>query len=293
MNLAAVDIGTNSLRLMIAKGSNDGLEIVVNQLRTPRLGEGINKDGHLKEEAIKRTVAVLKEYKELIAQYQATAYLVATSAVRDANNREYFLDKVKEETGFEVMAILGEEEARLSYLGITSALSDLDEDVLAVDIGGGSTEFIFGNSEEFREYRSINLGAVRLTESYKQNLNKMKDKAKEMANDILKNKKVGELVAVGGTVTTAVAIKEELQSYKREVVHGYSLSRSDIEKILDYLSNLSLEQRKEVIGLNPKRADIIVAGIVILLEIVKESGVSEIKVSDASILEGLIYDNLK
>jgi len=290
MRVGAIDIGTNSVRLLIAEHNSGGLNKLVSQLRTPRLGEGIHQSGYLKEEAILRTIEALREYREILNDYNAEVIAVATSAVRDAKNQDIFLERVKDETGIDIKVIKGTEEAKLSYLGVISAIEDLKDQVLVIDIGGGSTEFIFGKSKEISEFNSINLGAVRLTESYNENVEDMRKEAKRMLADLLKDSNVEQLIGVGGTVTTLVSIREELESYDYNSIHGADLSKRDIIKILDDLSLLSLKERREVIGLEAKRADIILAGIVILLEIMEASGQVTVKVSDDSILEGIVYD---
>ncbi|OCL25729.1 exopolyphosphatase [Orenia metallireducens] len=292
MRVGAIDIGTNSVRLLIAEQANNGLNKLVSELRTPRLGEGIHQNGYLKKEAILRTIKVLREYKEIINNYNAEVVAIATSAVRDAKNQDIFLKRVKEETGIDIKVIKGTEEARLSYLGVVSAIEDLENQVLVIDIGGGSTEFIFGKYKDIMEFNSINLGAVRLTESYGEHLKEMKREAKDMLVDLLKDKNVEQLIGVGGTVTTLVSIREALEVYDYSIVHGSDLSKEEIIQILDDLSSLSLEERKEVIGLDAKRADIILGGIVILLEIMEQSKQDIVKVSDDSILEGVVIDTL-
>ena len=292
MRVGAIDIGTNSVRLLIAEQDNDGLNKLVNRLRTPRLGEGIHQSGYLNEKAILRTIKVLREYKEIIADYDAKVIAVATSAVRDAKNQDIFLKRVKGETGIDIKVIKGTEEARLSYLGVISALSNLKERILVIDIGGGSTEFIFGEEKGINDFNSIDLGAVRLTDSYGENLEEMKRESKIMIAEVLKDRNIEQLIGVGGTVTTLVSIREALESYDYDVIHGASLSKKDITKILGNLSTLSLVERKEIIGLDAKRADIIIAGIVILLEIMEVSGQAKVKVSDDSILEGVVIDTL-
>jgi exopolyphosphatase/guanosine-5'-triphosphate,3'-diphosphate pyrophosphatase len=292
MRVGAIDIGTNSVRLLIAEQANNGLNKLVSELRTPRLGEGIHQNGYLKKEAILRTIKVLREYKEIINNYNAEVVAIATSAVRDAKNQDIFLKRVKEETGIDIKVIKGTEEARLSYLGVVSVIEDLENQVLVIDIGGGSTEFIFGKYKDIMEFNSINLGAVRLTESYGEHLKEMKREAKDMLVNLLKDKNVEQLIGVGGTVTTLVSIREALEVYDYSIVHGSDLSKEEIIQILDDLSSLSLEERKEVIGLDAKRADIILGGIVILLEIMEQSKQDIVKVSDDSILEGVVIDIL-
>ncbi|MCK8817001.1 Ppx/GppA family phosphatase [Natroniella sulfidigena] len=292
MSVAAIDIGTNSVRLLIAQQEGKQLKRLASKLETPRLGAGICQNDYLNQDAIERTIEVLKGYQKIVEQFDASSYVVATSAVRDATNQQEFLQQVKEETGFEIKVVSGEEEARLSYLGITSSITHLEEQVLAVDIGGGSTEFIYGVKDELEEYTSINLGAVRLTEKYDDDFDKINLVAEKMIKEAIDNKDCVQLLGVGGTVTTLVAIELELEPYNRKKVDGYFLTKSSIERIFNKLSCLSLAERKKIIGLQPKRADIILAGIIILLKIMEETNLEQIQVSEAGILEGIIQKHI-
>ncbi|TDX44396.1 Ppx/GppA phosphatase family protein [Orenia marismortui] len=290
MVIGAIDIGTNSTRLLLAEKNKQGLTELASELRTPRLGEGVHKNEFLQEDAMNRTIKTLKEYQEIIDSYNGHTIAVATSAVRDAVNKASFLERVKKEVGIDIEVIEGIDEARLSYYGITSSLEKLSKRLLAIDIGGGSTELIFGKPNKMSEFTSINLGAVRLSENYGEDLESMKKEAYRMLSGVITDKEVEQLIGVGGTVTTLVAIKESLEEYDSELVHGFKLLKRDIEKILDRLQKLSLKERKKVIGLNPKRADIILGGIIILLTVMELVDQPYLKVSDASILEGLVYD---
>ncbi|GAB6099792.1 Ppx/GppA phosphatase family protein [Halanaerocella petrolearia] len=292
MSIGAVDLGTNSVRLLVAEIDEDGLKRLNQELKVPRLGENIHQNGFLKEDAIKRTIKVLQGYKKVVKRFNAQPSIIATSAVRDANNREEFVTRVKKEVGWKVTPISGEEEARLSYLGVISELSELARDTLVIDIGGGSTEFIWGQQENLTEYKSINLGAIRLTESFGDDLKEMKQDVKTKLEPVLSSYSTTELVGVGGTITTLSAIDNSLEDYQREVVHASTLSYNRVEEILDRLASLSLSDREEVIGLDADRADIILAGIIILLVIMEQTKIDNITVSDAGILEGIVHNKL-
>ncbi|WP_408955205.1 Ppx/GppA family phosphatase [Natroniella sp. ANB-PHB2] len=292
MSIAAIDIGTNSVRLLIAEEKSQQLKRLASRLETPRLGAGSYQNSYLNHDAIERTIGVLKSYQKVIKQFNAASYVVATSAVRDAINQQEFLQRVKEEVGFEIKVVSGKEEARLSYLGITSSISKLEEQVLAVDIGGGSTEFIYGAKNKLEEYISINLGAVRLTERYDDDFTKMNLLAERMIKENIDKRKNSQLLGVGGTITTLVAIELELDSYNRKKVDGYFLTRNSIKRIFNKLASLSLIERKKVPGLQPKRADIILPGIIILLKIMEETDSEQIQVSEAGVLEGIIKKHI-
>ncbi|AGB40146.1 exopolyphosphatase [Halobacteroides halobius DSM 5150] len=291
MKIGAIDLGTNSVRLLVAEPKEGQLNRLATELRVPRLGEDIHQTGFLKQEAIKRTTKVLQEYKQIIDRLDATPYVIATSAVRDARNKNEFITAVRRGLGLDVRSIAGEEEARLSYLGITSGLDNLSSKALAIDIGGGSTEFMWGKKQGIVEYKSLNLGAVRLTDSYGDNLKEIEKEVKAKLESRI-NDTYSQLVGVGGTITTLAAINYSLESYDREIIHESILSQEEIREILKKLSSLTLEKRKEVRGLSPDRADIIIPGIVILLEVMNKSNIAQIVVSETGILEGMIYDKV-
>lgn len=292
MNFAAIDIGTNSIRLLIAKYNNGNLNKLVNELRTPRLGEGIN-NGIINEQAQSRANKVLKEYKELIDAHQADYRAVATSAIRDADNKDEFLTRVKEESGIKIDVISGQEEAQLSYLGMIKGLNKMEDDLLAIDIGGGSTEFIFGTPAKLEEYKSINLGAVRLKETWGEDFAAISSAVQEKIKSFLDDGSAEMIIGVGGTITTLVSIAEKLAEYRPDKIQNYQLTYNKIEDILTNLKELTLSQRKKIIGLSKDRADIIIPGTIILLEIMDISGLQKLQVSDFGILEGIIYNKFK
>ncbi|SDC66896.1 MULTISPECIES: Ppx/GppA phosphatase family protein [unclassified Candidatus Frackibacter] len=295
--LAAIDIGTNSTRLLIGELLLRGeMQPLATELRTTRLGKGVDSSQCLQPEAIERTIKALSEYRRLLDDYQVNKFrVVATSAVRDAVNRQLFIDKVNERTGLNVEVISGEEEAELSYLGVVKGLSDqLLDSNLVLDIGGGSTEFILGVKDKIKERFSIDVGAVRMTEK-SSDIEQRSEMISSLITPVIK--KIDDnlecLLGVGGTITTLAAIDQSLSSYDPKKVHGYALDISTIKEILLKLNTKSITERKAVIGLQPKRADIIVAGIQILLEIMKRMRKKKIIVSESDILEGIIYDYSK
>lgn len=296
--IAAIDIGTNSTRLLIGRLSSDNkIEPLVTELRTTRLGDGVDASNYLKRKAIDRTIDALQEYKRLIDEWKVTKIrVVATSALRGVSNQEEFIEKVKLKTDLEVEVISGVEEANLSYLGVIKGLSHLLADNnLVIDIGGGSTEFITGSANEVENRFSIDVGAVRMTEKTSQ----IKKRANLISNSLasklkrIQNKEILTLFGVGGTITTLAAIDQELEPYSQDKVHGYSLDFSAIKRIFLDLNEKSIDERKKVIGLQPSRADIIVAGVQILLKIMEKLKVDNIIVSESDILDGIIYQYCK
>lgn len=289
---AAVDIGTNSVRLLIARLINQRLVPELRELRICRLGEGMTRGEGLQPQAVARTLQALQEFNILIHNYGSSQVrTVATSAAREASNAAFFVDQVQLQTGLLVDVISGEEEAQLSYMGACRALPGVCRGTV-VDIGGGSTEITFpsvAKRQEILTSHSIPLGAVRLTEqplSLPEILAKFKP-----ALDELKAAGRVSLVGVGGTITALAAMDQALQVYDPERIHGYRLSRAAVERILFFLAAKTNEERKQIAGLQPERADIIVAGVTILWAILGFLQAKQIAVSEADILDGIILAN--
>ncbi|MDD4359129.1 MAG: Ppx/GppA phosphatase family protein [Syntrophaceticus sp.] len=288
--MAAVDIGTNSCRLLVADQKGKSISPVLKRLRVTRIGEGAAKQGLLGERPMERTITALREYSALIKEFQvAQLHVVATDAVRQAANAAFFLEQVREETGFAVDVISGGEEARLNYIGACQMVAAEGTGVV-VDIGGGSTEFTFSIRDEGLNCYSIPLGAVRLTEEPCL-LSEILDIAKEILNR-LKKLSCPALIGVGGTITSLATVDQALEVYEAERVQGYFLTRNAVERIMFSLAAKNNEERKSVPGLQPERADIIIAGTTILWSILTYLGASGITVSDADLLHGIILEML-
>lgn len=283
----AIDIGTNSVRLLIGTVNEEGrLVPLLSDLISTRLGEKMWEKPMLTEDAINRTVKALKHFSRLLQEYQvADVRAVATSAVRDSLNKQFFLEEVKNETGLAIEVISGEEEAELGYAGVMWEATT-DKPILMLDIGGGSTEFLY-RSQGKVVVESINIGAVRLTgEPITEE--ELAERIKPVARKLGLEPNDYHLVGVGGTVTTVVAIEEKLIPYNPQKVHGYQLSLTAISSVRDRLARLPLEERKAVPGLMPERADIIVVGLDILIQVMKSLDKKYIEVSEADLLYGLI-----
>lgn len=312
---AAIDIGTNSVRLLIADAvaAPDGgpveLVPVIRRTLITRLGEGVDAARRLDPGARKRTIGALLEYEKEIREHGARSVrVVATSALRDAVDADDFVRELGRVTGFEVFVLTGDQEARTAFAGATSvatggagpdAFVSTDEKVAVVDVGGGSTEIIFGHASRPPEgLESLDIGSVRLTELFvrhdpptRAELDAIRDRAHRIAAPALRRVAevgVGRMIAVAGTATTLAAIGLGLTVYDPDRVHGYGLDRERMEAIIERLSALSLAERRTVAGLEPQRADIIIAGSLILLEIVEGLGLAELTVSERDLLDGLI-----
>jgi len=290
---AVIDIGTNSCRLFIASIKNGKIiKKILKLMEITRLGQDVDKTRVLSQEAMDRTIETLKFYRKKIDEYGVEEIKVtATSATRDSKNREEFISRVKAEANLDIHCITGEEEGKLSFSG---AVSEFDEEIMVFDIGGGSTEFILGDKNNIEYIESFNVGAVRVGEKFfkeKEDLLNGEDWVKETLKKLSKYKDQSfKLVGVAGTVTTHVSVLLEMEEYDTHRVHMYKLTKKEILKNLDKFLKLSLKERKEIIGLHPKRAEVIIPGTYLLLWIMEVLGRDEIIVSDSDILEGMMIN---
>jgi exopolyphosphatase/guanosine-5'-triphosphate,3'-diphosphate pyrophosphatase len=293
--VAAIDCGTNSVRLLITA---DGQTQIERLMRITRLGQGVDATGRLDPEAIERTLAVLREYREVIDQHGATRIrMAATSASRDASNRDDFFHAAKEILGVMPEVISGEEEGRLSFLGATADLDPALGPFLVCDIGGGSTEFVFGTTEA-ESTISVDMGCVRMTEAW---LHHDPPTAEELSqalsvidiylDDVLRE--IPELssaqtfVGLAGTVSNTASVELGLAEYDREQIHHLVLTRPAVEDVFRTLATESIKERKENPGLEEQRADVIVGGLCVLVATMRRFGLDECLVSESDILDGL------
>ena len=297
----AIDIGTNSTRLLIAAKEGEILRPLSMVIEVTRLGQGVDKNRILQPESMERTIKALENYKKLAQEAQVVnLQLVATSAVRDAGNRQEFLERVAHATGLEVEIIPGEEEAKLTYWG---AVADLDwppGNIVVFDLGGGSTEFIVGDQQGTKLLTSIDVGAVRMTEAYlhsnpvtEEEYLAMKEHIRRELKEILTQIKEYQprlLLGVGGTATSLAAMDQELTPYDPSKVHGYSVARQGIAGITKKLKGLPVEERATKLpGLHPKRADVILGGTAVVETILEMLNLDSLQVSENDILLGTIY----
>ncbi|GAW92235.1 bifunctional 3-dehydroquinate synthase/phosphatase AroB [Calderihabitans maritimus] len=287
MLLGAVDIGTNSTRLLIAKMEKGQVVPVVQRLQATRLGQGMSEKSYLGAEPAERTLRALRGFQRLMRESGVErARAVATSAVREALNGREFVQEAEAVLGFPVHVVTGEQEAVLSYRGATGAIPEITFPVV-VDIGGGSTEITYQNERGRIIPVSLPLGAVRCTEQGWPE-NKIQSVLRDGLHPLAR-RQLG-LVGVGGTITTLAAVDLGLEFYDWKKVHKYRLTYERILDILKYLAALPLEERKRVPGLQPERADIIVAGTIILKELMRLLNTEFITVSEADILHGIILE---
>ncbi len=299
MRVAVIDIGSNSTRLLIADLDEDR---VVDELErrsvVTRLGTGVDANGELQDDAMQRVYSTLDEFKEEIERRRPEKKIaIFTSAVRDATNGSEFANAVGDRYGFEPHVLEGDEEAGLTFLGATSERDPEDQTpTLVIDIGGGSTELVVGSGREARFHVSTQAGVVRQTERHinddppsPDELDQLAEDVRAIISDAIKPEVRGEVrhgIAVAGTATSLAAIAQRLEPYDPEKVHGYTVSKEEAERILGELAAISLEERRATPGLHPDRAPTIVAGAIILREVMELFGLSAIEVSEHDILRG-------
>ena len=293
--VAAIDLGTNTARLLIAT-RNPYRQILLNRTIT-RLGGGFTREQGLSEEAQLRSIAALKEFAREISLHEAARVrAVATSAVRDARNGESFCKRVLVEAGIELEVIDGAEEALLTLRGVASILDDKSGDLAVFDVGGGSTEYTLASAVEPVFSRSLPIGVVRLTEG-KAGVAEMEDKIRRELTALKReleeeglSERFGKATLIGtaGTATSLAAIHLGMKDYDYSRVNNHTMPFSEVERIFDLLRPLAPEERLKVPGLEPGREDLIIAGILAVLQTMRVFGFKTFKVSDSGLLEGLI-----
>lgn len=303
--LAAIDCGTNSTRLLVRRGATG--ETLVRENRITRLGAGVADTGRLAEDAIVRTADAVRSLHDLASVHTPAAIrITATSAARDATNRDALFDAIEAAVGQRPELLSGADEAALTFRGATAGLpaavdtGDSDGDVLVIDIGGGSTEFVVGRGDHF-ESRSVDLGCVRLTDQYvtvdppaPEELHACISVTQAWIDDIVRDlpavATASTVIGVAGTVTTVAAVEIGTDGWDEDAVHHFVLERDAVEDVFRTLATEPREDRVHNPGLDPERADVIVAGTAVLVAIMRGLDLDEILVSVADILDGLIAD---
>lgn len=297
--LAAIDCGTNSVRLLVS----DGQRTFERLMRITRLGQGVDRTRRLAPEAIERTLSVLREYREVLDRFGVEQVrMTATSAARDASNREEFFVPAKEIVGVAPELLPGDEEGRLSFVGATAELDPADGPFLVVDIGGGSTEFVVGTTEPIGVV-SADIGCVRLTEKYLHSdppaaeelanaIGVVRDTLDEVRRSLPAIDEAKRLVGLAGTVTTMAAVEIGLADYDRERIHHFVLTHDAAEDVFRTLATEPRARRVHNPGLEEARADVIVGGAIVLVTIMRHFGFDQCLVSEADILDGLIMSQL-
>jgi exopolyphosphatase/guanosine-5'-triphosphate,3'-diphosphate pyrophosphatase len=297
VNLAGIDCGTNSTRLLVADGDGGTVERL---MRITRLGQGVDATGRLAPEAIDRTVAVLREYRSVLDRHGVERVrMTATSAARDATNRDEFFAAATDAIGVPPELLGGDEEARLSFRGATAELDPADGPFLVADIGGGSTEFAVGTTGDPDGVLSTDIGCVRLTEKFlhsdppaPEELSQAFDIVRGHLDDVSRVipsvVDVRRFVGLAGTVSAMAAVELGLATYDRRRIHHFVLTRAAAEDVFRTLATERRSQRIHNPGLEPERADVIVGGAVILVGILRYFELPGCLVSESDILDGLV-----
>ncbi|MHB1838061.1 MAG: Ppx/GppA phosphatase family protein [Solirubrobacteraceae bacterium] len=297
-----VDIGSNTTRLLIAEMHDGRVREIVRRTQVTRLGAGVDAEGRLRDDAIARVLEMLDRYRSDLDEHDCRrAVAVMTSAVRDAANGPQLAQLVADRYGLEPHVLAGEDEARLTFLGATGELAPGDQAaLLVIDIGGGSTELVIGAHGQIEFRVSTQAGVVRQTERHLPSDPPAESELEQLASDVRaillaavpaeRRAAVKHAIAVAGTATQLAAIAQGLEPYDSSRVQGYQLSRAHCERLLAELAALPLEQRRSVPGLDPERAPTIVAGAVILREVMALFGLERVEVSEHDILHGAFLD---
>ncbi|MFI6207127.1 exopolyphosphatase [Streptomyces sp. NPDC051041] len=307
--VAAVDCGTNSIRLLVADAHPDTGELTEldRRMTIVRLGQGVDRTGRLAPEALERTFAACREYAAVIEEHGVERLrFVATSASRDAENREDFVRGVRDILGVEPEVVTGDQEAEFSFTGATRELAgrrDLHRPFLVVDIGGGSTEFVVGD-DHVRAARSVDVGCVRMTERHlvrdgvvsdppaEEQIAAMRadiEAALDRAEETVPLREARTLVGLAGSVTTVSAIAQDLPAYDSAAIHHSRVSRDRVREITDRLLHSTHAERAAVPSMHPGRVDVIAAGALVLLSIMERVGAEEVVVSEHDILDGIAF----
>lgn len=297
VRVAAVDCGTNSTRLLVHDAET--ATALTRRMAITRLGEGVARTGRLRAEAVERTLAVLGEYRTAIERLGAERVrAIATSAARDAENRQDFFEAAEAVLEAPLELLDGGEEARLSFLGATAALDPADGPFLVVDIGGGSTEFAVGVTQP-EGVVSVDVGCVRVTEQFlhsdppdpvelSQAVSVVRAHLEDVRRELPAVKEARRLVGLAGTITTVAAVELGLREYDPERIHHFVLTRAAAEDVFRTLATESRRDRAHNPGLEEARADVIVGGCVVLVAVLRHFGFDECLVSEADILDGLV-----
>ena len=296
MRVGVIDIGTNSTRLLIADVDGTRIDEVERRTTVTNLGRGVEHTGTICGDAVDDVCKVIGDYKahyEELGAERTSAF--ATSAVRDALNGEAFIAELRERFDLDARLLTGEEEAHLTYLGATADRSE-SEATLVFDIGGGSTELVVGRDHEIDFHTSLQAGTIRHSERHLTSDPPDPHELEELADDVRglvaealaagPETRGVRAIAVAGTPTSLAAIDQELEPYQPERVHGYRLGLAPVQRMLSRLAAVPLAERLRVPGLHPGRAPTIVAGAVILVQVMRAFGIDEIEVSEHDILHG-------
>jgi exopolyphosphatase / guanosine-5'-triphosphate,3'-diphosphate pyrophosphatase len=299
VRFAVIDVGTNSVKLHVGeRHAGDAWRTIVDRAEVTRLGEGLRESETIQPEPMRRTVeAIVAMVGEARRAGAAEIAAVATAGMRIATNREELVVAVRERCGVGVEVISGEQEARLAYLAATAEL-DVGKGCLAVfDTGGGSTEFTFGRARRVEERFSVDVGAAPLAERFglagpvaEEQLQAAFDAIGGELNRLDGRRPPSKLVGLGGALTNLAAVSHRLTRYDPDVVHGTVLDRAEVDRQIDLYRRRTADQRRQIVGLQPKRAEVILAGACVVRTVLEKLGCDELTVSDRGLRHGLILE---
>ena len=293
---AVIDIGTNSVKMAIAlKRAPGQFDILEDHIEITRLGENISTSGRLSETAILRTIQSLKRLQQRIHESGVSeTAVIATKVLRQASNRKQFIERVKRDCKLNVETISGDKEAMLSFLTVKFRQKMPQKNFLVFDTGGGSTEFFY---PEKGNKMSLDIGAVVLTEQYlpsdpveNSEIERAIHHIRRILSPLESAPEISALLGIGGTVTTLGAMHKKVDNFSDTRIDGTIITQQDLAKIITDLSAKTIGQRKEIVGLHPKRADIILAGALIVSEILTKFRLSQFTISTYGIRHGLLLD---
>ncbi len=298
--VASIDIGTNTILLLIAQIEGETFRPLLDMETVVRLGEGLHKSGVLSQEAMKRGLQTLGHYMQHCeAMGVQRVFAAGTSALREAKNSGDFVKTVKAELGLTIEVISGEQEAHLSYLAVAKDLKETEKPILVVDVGGGSTELILGKGKDVTQWVSLPLGLVHFTEQLllsdpvkDEEWEKMVEVIRKVLSEILRPNQPVLMVSVGGTGTTLASVEQGLKEFDPGKIHHFVLTKNAIRNQLSLYQSETIEGRKNIPGLSPTRADVILAGGTILYMIMEEFECSSVLISCHGVRYGLLYKKI-
>lgn len=299
MNYASIDIGTNTVLLMIVEVTDKMKEICDTAVIT-RLGEGLHATGVLSPEAMGRTISTLMNYKAIAERNQVRdIFCFGTAALRKAKNRDAFREMARKKLSLDIKVLSEYEEAFYTYISVCQNISDKKEDVIIIDVGGGSTEVMYGDQENFIDYISLPIGSVTLTEMFVKN-DPPRDKEIRLLTDYIKSiltripfkKNIRSIVGTAGTVTTLGRIALGLREWNKKKIHGLRLTSKDIDHFLQYLLKKTILERSALPGMEKEREDIIVQGIILLQVLMDYFGADELIVDANGVRHGVLREKV-
>lgn len=305
-SLAAIDIGTNSFHLVVVKlKDSNRFEILSQEKEVVRLGSGSKDMKYLKDDAMDRGIEALKRFRQIAEISQAEIRAVATSAVREALNKDDFLQRARQEAGIDVEVISGFEEARLIYLGVLQTLPIFDKKILLIDIGGGSSEFLIGRSGEIIEANSLKLGAIRMTDRFfaedpldAKSVNRCREYVKAYINPMARRVHTHGFEVAVGSSGTVLSIAQMIQVLRKQEptrnLSNFVFTRQELAEVVKMLVKAdTVKKRQKIEGLDPKRGDIILGGTIVLEQAFEEMKIEALTVSGFALREGVILDSLQ